>query len=392
MTPDCGKADVCSVWKSANHPFIGISNNKIDPDLIIVGEAPGEDEDLSGLNFVGDSGKDLRNYLSSVGFDIAKIGITNTVKCRPIDGNKKNRQPTQKEINCCKNNALVEIQALKPKLVILMGNIPAKAYLGVSSGITSVRGQIYDVDGVKYLPTFHPASVFRNPQYKDFILKDLATAYDTLYGEPVEQKVLPVNYELITNNKKLVNMLKALMSASELSFDIETNMLSPFFSNSKIVCVSFSAVECESYVLPLYHSDMPQQLNIDLAWEVLKTVNASDIPKYAHFGKFDCMWLQRFGAPINNFVFDTGLAQYLLSEERSTHNLGYCSWQYTDMGSYYGEFESYVEAHKECNPKLGGSYENVPWSLLVPYSGGDADCCLRCKHKLEVLLESRRIS
>lgn len=127
--------------------------------ILIVGEAPGEQEDLSGLPFVGKSGQLLDKILESVGFDTAKdVYVCNTVKCRPPN----NRPPTDIETTTCKPYLLEQIRLVDPKIILLTGATSLKSILGEKLGITKVRGQWYEWEGRLVMPIFHPSYLLRN--------------------------------------------------------------------------------------------------------------------------------------------------------------------------------------------------------------------------------------
>ena len=127
--------------------------------ILIIGEAPGEQEDLSGLPFVGKSGQLLDKILESVGFDTNKdVYICNTVKCRPPN----NRVPTEVEMNTCKPYLLEQIRLIDPKIILLTGATSLKSIMGEKRGITKIRGQWLKWEGRLVMPIFHPSYLLRN--------------------------------------------------------------------------------------------------------------------------------------------------------------------------------------------------------------------------------------
>ena len=127
--------------------------------ILIIGEAPGEQEDLSGLPFVGKSGQLLDKILESVGFDTNKdVYICNTVKCRPPN----NRVPTELEMNTCKPYLLEQIRLIDPKIILLTGATSLKSIMGEKRGITKIRGQWLEWEGRLVMPIFHPSYLLRN--------------------------------------------------------------------------------------------------------------------------------------------------------------------------------------------------------------------------------------
>jgi uracil-DNA glycosylase len=130
-----------------------------DADLMIVGEAPGEEEDLSGRPFVGRAGQLLDKVLASVDIDRADTYITNMVKFRPPG----NRNPRPEEIEASVPLLLEQIRAIRPQVIVTLGNVPTQWFLDSKDGITRLRGRWADWHGVRVLPIYHPAYLLRNP-------------------------------------------------------------------------------------------------------------------------------------------------------------------------------------------------------------------------------------
>ena len=128
-------------------------------DLMIVGEAPGEDEDLSGRPFVGRAGRLLDQILASVDLDREEVYVTNLVKRRPPG----NRNPTPAEIEASADLLLSQIRAIRPEVIVTLGNVPTKWFLNTQEGITRLHGSWHDWHGVRLMPLYHPAYLLRNP-------------------------------------------------------------------------------------------------------------------------------------------------------------------------------------------------------------------------------------
>jgi uracil-DNA glycosylase len=127
-------------------------------DLMFVGEAPGQQEDLQGEPFVGRSGQLLdRMVLEEMGLTRNRFYIANTVKCRPPG----NRDPQPLEIDACNAWLEAQVDLIDPKVVVTLGNFAAKLLLGTSQGITKLRGRAYPYRRGVLVPTFHPAAVLR---------------------------------------------------------------------------------------------------------------------------------------------------------------------------------------------------------------------------------------
>lgn len=130
-----------------------------DAKLLLVGEAPGEDEDAQGRPFVGRSGQLLDRILDSVGLHRDDIYVTNMVKYRPPG----NRNPTPQEITLSEPLLLEQIKLIQPQIIATLGNVPTQYFIGTKDGITKTHGNWYDWHGVKVFPLYHPAYLLRNP-------------------------------------------------------------------------------------------------------------------------------------------------------------------------------------------------------------------------------------
>ncbi len=127
--------------------------------IMIVGEGPGQNEDETGKPFVGKAGQLMDKILASVELTEDDVYICNIVKCRPPE----NRVPTKEEADACKGYLLEQIRLVNPKIILLTGATALKGLLGVTQGITKVRGQWIDKGDRLYMPIFHPAYLLRNP-------------------------------------------------------------------------------------------------------------------------------------------------------------------------------------------------------------------------------------
>jgi uracil-DNA glycosylase family 4 len=147
------------------------------PRLMVIGEAPGADEDATGRPFVGRAGQLLTRMLAAIGLSRDDVFIGNVLKCRPPD----NRPPAPDEAAACRPFLEEQMRLLDPELLLLLGNHAARAVLATDRGITSLRGRILTTPGGRRaLPTFHPAYLLRNPDAKREAWADLQLAARTL--------------------------------------------------------------------------------------------------------------------------------------------------------------------------------------------------------------------
>ncbi|MDQ3908340.1 MAG: uracil-DNA glycosylase [Acidobacteriota bacterium] len=158
----------CPLWESRTNAVPG--DGKYTSKVMIIGEAPGKEEDESGLPFVGSAGRFLNHVLEGTGLDRTDFFITNTVKCRP----PKNRTPKKLEVETCTSNYLFEqIELVNPRLVMLLGAVAAKTVLGVKS-INEARGRVINQDGRKFIVGYHPAVRFYREDLGEKVREDFA--------------------------------------------------------------------------------------------------------------------------------------------------------------------------------------------------------------------------
>ncbi|BAY76121.1 phage SPO1 DNA polymerase-related protein [Nostoc linckia NIES-25] len=154
----CDRCHRCVLGNTRTHAVVGRGNLKAP--IMVVGEAPGQNEDETGLPFVGKSGQLLEKILASVNLSTEQdIYIANINKCRPPD----NRVPTKDEIAACKPYLLEQIRLVDPKIILLTGATALKSLTGDKQPITKIRGQWLEWEGRLCMPIFHPSYLLRNP-------------------------------------------------------------------------------------------------------------------------------------------------------------------------------------------------------------------------------------
>ncbi len=157
MKVHCSSCERCGLGSTRTNAVVGRGNPQAK--LMIIGEGPGENEDLSGLPFVGKAGQLLDKVLESVGLTDSDLYICNVVKCRPPD----NRKPTNTEIDACHPYLMEQIRLVNPPLILLAGGSAVIGLLGDKTGITKIRGTWREWQGRQCMPVFHPSYLLRNP-------------------------------------------------------------------------------------------------------------------------------------------------------------------------------------------------------------------------------------
>ena len=158
LNSECVECTSCNLSETRKNVVVGKGNESAQ--VVIIGEGPGEQEDITGLPFVGRAGKMLDTALSSVDIDpLEDCYITNIVKCRPPN----NRKPSAVESEACMPWLSEQVNLLKPKIIILAGSTAVQSFLGINEPISKIRGQWIEKDNIKYMPIFHPSYLLRNP-------------------------------------------------------------------------------------------------------------------------------------------------------------------------------------------------------------------------------------
>ncbi len=175
---DIGNCIRCPLYERRTH-IVHTEGNR-SARLMFIGEAPGADEDAQARPFVGRAGQLLTKIIESIGFKREDVLIGNVNRCRPPG----NRPPTPDEAATCKPFLVREIAAVGPEVIVVLGNTATQNLLGVKQGISRLRGQFQDYQGVKVMPTFHPAYLLRDPSKKKETWEDLKKVRDYLESTP----------------------------------------------------------------------------------------------------------------------------------------------------------------------------------------------------------------
>ena len=153
--------------KTRKNVVFGSGNPKAK--LMFVGEAPGFDEDQQGLPFVGKAGQLLTKIIESIGLSRDEVYIANVLKCRPPE----NRNPLPDEVANCQPYLKKQIAIIQPKIICALGKFAAQTLLRTETPISKLRGKWNHYEGVKLMPTFHPAYLLRNPDDKKLCWEDM---------------------------------------------------------------------------------------------------------------------------------------------------------------------------------------------------------------------------
>jgi len=164
---ELGDCKRCKLHRTRRTIVFGEGNEKAT--LMFIGEGPGYDEDVQGRPFVGKAGQLLTKIIQSINLQREDVYIANIIKCRP----PQNRNPETDEIQSCNPFLQKQIQVIQPKIICALGTFSAHTLLKTETKITALRGKFYDLEGIKVIPTYHPAFLLRNPDKKREVWEDM---------------------------------------------------------------------------------------------------------------------------------------------------------------------------------------------------------------------------
>lgn len=374
-----------------------------DPvDVLFVGEAPGGDEDRKGEPFVGRAGGLVRGLVEEFFSKGVTYGFTNVVRCRP----PRNKTPGKTEIKCCKGALLHEIAVRKPRLIVALGGVALETLTGQTGVMTfhnrMVECTLAGFESIPVLACYHPAYVLRMDHQLEAFADAFVTANKFIKGE-YKQLPGPGEYYVLDELDLVTDLIDALIEDGKegipTAFDTETGALSPFDPTfPQLLCVSLSNAEGVGYTIPFDHDESPWRIGGPKEYERKTLIKAfrklftAKIPLVAQNEKFDRNHIRHAmdDVDIDAVSGDTLLTHYAIDERPGTHGLDALAFRYTGMGGYDKPLEDYKKKHKAANPKLGGSYANIPGDILFTYAAQDADVTVRCINGLRAEEEFRK--
>lgn len=388
----CSKCKISAFCTHVCIPGEGSTSAKI----MIIGEAPGRDEDLENRVFIGKSGKYLRKCLKEAGIKKEDVFITNVVKCAPFDEEGNISNPDDVEIASCIDYLWEEIELINPKLIITVGGKSTGALLNKWK-ISKVRGNLQRMEFecssgkkkvFKVLPTWHPAYIIRGNQRAGYeLMNDLLYAKQ-LISKKVEEKV---KYELVNDQEDLVLFVDKLLKMHEnrklsygaIAVDVETSddvseegsKPKPYSPSIALVSIQISWAEGEAALIPVIREEsvFNDAVGIKILRGQMKRI-FDRIPVVGQNFKFDCTVLYtKLGLEVKHVVFDTLLAHHMLFSGSLPNSLEFMAGRYLHWMNHKDELRQHIEKL----PKGMGNMMNVPLKALVKYGCADSDSTLR---------------
>jgi uracil-DNA glycosylase family 4 len=165
---DLGDCRRCKLHRLGRRQIVfGVGNP--NARLMFVGEAPGHDEDVQGIPFVGRAGQLLTKIIEAIGLTRDEVYIANVIKCRPPE----NRNPEPDEVDTCEPFLFRQVETIRPAVIVALGKFAAQALLRTQDPISRLRGRLYTYGGARLIATFHPAYLLRSPEHKRETWEDM---------------------------------------------------------------------------------------------------------------------------------------------------------------------------------------------------------------------------
>ena len=320
-------------------------------EIVVIGEAPGEEEDSLGRPFIGKSGKLLRVILEEVNLGKG-VYITNVCKCHPGG----NRTPTLVERRTCSAFLQSELQQISPKYIVLLGATAIAAFAGARSvrvgEYRNKQNWIDEQTGAILIATYHPAAALRTPALNYSIVDDLSRIKSKEFIQPEQVKIT------------VVDQVKEAMIPKIMAFDLETTGINPF-APGEILCVAWSGKDNISYVTQNWQS-------------FAKAIKKKKPNLIGHNVKFDLLWLRKFGLKWTHPVFDTMVEAHLCDENLPSKGLKYLASIHTGYGDY---------AKGVLDARSKGEIKSLDTDTLLRYCAHDAAATWRLHQVLSKVLK-----
>lgn len=353
--------DKCGLHSTCKSPHMKPDGPE-DARVLVIGEAPGEQEDELGRPFVGRSGKLLRSALRELGYPMDDVRFTNVVLCRPPDN-----KISKRAINYCKKHLDDDLNSDTLELVLLLGNVPLGAVLG-ETGIMGWNGVVIERDGLVYVPVYHPAFVLRDQSRMRGWLDALDGALDVL-DSGVGDSEYAWEYIYPETVADVRAMCDELMKSPVIAFDTETATLDPWQTGAHIVACSF-ANEYKAWAVAINHRE--RSLRLSKALNYMADVLRNHPNIVGHNIAFDLLHVKVCWGVDFQPAGDSMLASHLIDSRRGIHGLKRLAGIYLGMYDYDSELSEYISKHPEADPRKGGSYAKIPLDVLLPYAAKDA--------------------
>lgn len=349
----------CGLYKDILSPKMAPFGN-FKKQILIIGEAPGEQEDRAGKPWQGRAGRTLKIALEKLGIDLFEDCISiNACRCRTIDESGKNRTPTNTEIACCRSSTIKTINEYLPKVIIPLGMNALLALIGHRwkkdfSGIGKWRGWIIpDQELVSWIcPTFHPSFIMQSDKAEETIwMQDLKRAV-SMINTPLPKTRSP-NIKIITNLKVLRHIKSDL-----ISIDYECTGLKPHGKGHRIISAAVAIDSDNAFVFIMPDKEEDRRPFLDLLAD-------RSIGKMAHNMKYEEAWSTVYlKQPVQNWQFDSMLAAHILDNRPGITGLKFQTYVNFGVIDYSSEVDPFLYSSDK-----GGNAKNKILELIKTESG-----------------------
>jgi len=402
-----------------------------NPLLYLVGEAPVGTEDRQGVVFIGRAGQLLHDALRKTGVDYKYLRINNVVRCAPWN-EKKARigTPSSKHIEACLPSLLEDIHRTKPKVIVALGGIAMKALTKLHAGITTVRGNVQNLDikGEMFpcLPTLHPAGLLEGRgdySSRQFFLQDLALAWSMATGAgPVRTDAyVGRDYGVLRTLDEVQQYVTHCVELCHsdpnrfITADFEAGCLEEWRAENPVLGLGISCGPYQSRYIPMQHYQSPLNGSMPQLCEILRPL--AEIPMANQNIGFDYLyWKRRLGIELKqeNIRLDPMLAHHTIFARTRPNDLETMAGLYLNEPAWSYKLKDVVESKRrhfkammrqsKKNPeqlsyweqwlalaKLGLGYATVPLDDLSLYCNIDADTTWRLVPVLEKMLQDANL-
>lgn len=352
--PKCG---ACGLFKACKSPKMEVTG-KGERKILLVGEAPGKTEDLEGKQFVGETGRLLERTLKRLGINMRRdCWITNSLICHPFvmeDGKKRNRTPTDKEIEYCRPNLVNTINDLQPEIIVPLGDVAVKSLIGWLW--KDNPGPLYKWIGwrIPYIklncwicPVWHPSYVSREG-YQSYGTGKRNEVVIKIWEEHLRQITkLPGNpwlripdykkqIQLIHSHEEAAKVIRDIIPVAKIAaFDYETNMLKPDWPDARILSASICFDE------PMKTIAFPW---VGKAREAMREFLRSPIRKIASNLKFEERWSQvHLKTGVKNWWWDTMIGAHVHDNRAEITGLKFQSFVWLGVDSYNDHIKPFIK-------------------------------------------------
>lgn len=371
LIPECNKCNLYQSVKSPKMPYSGEGRKRV----LLLAEAPGENEDDSGKQFVGNAGFELVQMLREVGVNMRKdCWLDNAVICRPMDDNGNNRKPTKKEIDCCRPHLSAVLQKLRPNVIIPMGSVALQSLIELawkSGEVESVESWVgWKIPCIQLntwiCPTFHPSYYLRgqDPVVRKHMVSHFRRAFAITkkpWGENGKDRPdYRSKVRVLLDTDKAARDLTCMMAFGKpLAFDLETTTLKPDGPKSNIICASVSD-GTTSIAFP-WEGKVVEQMRKFLE---------SKVPKVGWNIAFETRWIKaHLGIWVKNWLWDGMIASHWLNCHRGICGLDFQAFVQLGVGDYYSHLGGLMTSKGSYLPNR---LTTVDREVLLEYCGLDS--------------------